>query len=151
PLDKIKAITRKLQQSKGLGGLVFVSWGDSGTLHSWSPSSHRSRISDLDAKDVDARGMSLTPEVRAFCAQEDITAELRIAIDLAKQCFDLDGEPSVRLEQDPEVESSYLVVDVVAKGSIDGVVAAYNSYASEWATAVAWPKVEKIRLAYDII
>ncbi len=44
----------------------------------------------------------LSKEVRAFCQRHQLLDHLAKAIELAKSCFTLVDEPSVKLEQDPE-------------------------------------------------
>jgi len=89
-------------------------------------------------------------EVREFCVREGLALELDKAITLAKQHFDVSSDPSVTLEQDPELDHPHLVLEFKVKGSIKEIVAAHKAVALARAKAVSWPNSDKIRITYDI-
>ena len=68
-----------------------------------------------------------------------------------KKHFVISVDPIVKLEQDPELDETYLVLEVSASGQVPDIVAAHLHFAREWAAAVPWPKSGKIRLTYDIV
>jgi hypothetical protein len=112
---------------------------------------HESAATTRERRSRRDHGTSLAPEIVAFCARERIGKELDKAIQLAKKHFVVSTDPTVQLEQDPELDDFHLVVEVSTSGEVRDIVAAHQHFAQEWAAAVPWPKSEKIRLTYDIV
>ena len=109
------------------------------------------RVMNGKRVELSAKGdLTLGPEVVAFRDREGLGEELATAIELVGKHFKLLADLVVVLEQDPELDREYLVIEATTRGRTMEVVAAHGSYAREWASRVAWPKSEKIRLNYDI-
>jgi hypothetical protein len=95
-------------------------------------------------------GSVLNAEVLDFCAREDIGKELDAAIELARTHFCITAGPVVQLEQDPELDNYYLVLEITIRGDTAEIVAAHKEFARQWSSMVPWPKSERVRLVYDI-
>jgi hypothetical protein len=93
----------------------------------------------------------LSKEVRAFCQRHQLLDPLAKAIELAKRCFSMVGEPSVQLEQDPEDGEWYLVLEILVKGEEHECIQAHKEYVWSWANSTPWPAVHMIRLFVDNI
>jgi hypothetical protein len=94
--------------------------------------------------------LSLTDEVRDFCQRNDLLDHLRRAVELARGHFSIVGDPVVKLEQDPEVEESYLVLEIRVRGQEDEWIQAHKEYNRSWATSTPWPQVHLISLISDL-
>jgi hypothetical protein len=92
----------------------------------------------------------LSPDLQEFCARLGILEYLAVAVDLARKCFPLVGEPCVHPEQDPETGEEWLILDIRVRGEIDEVLDSYDLYTDLWISSVPWPEGEKIRLSYHI-
>src|SRR5215213_2737552 len=108
-------------------------------------------MSDTSAVRHDELRVALTSAVVEYCTREGLMPELQTAIGLARKHFELSDVPTVQLEQDPELDSDYLVLELRIQGHTPEIVAAHKRFAREWATTVPWPKSERIRLTYDIL
>ena len=63
--------------------------------------------------------VQLSDEVLAFCRRHDLLDHLGRAIELARHHFSIVGDPVVKLEQDPEVDEWYLVLEIRVEGDED--------------------------------
>jgi hypothetical protein len=96
-------------------------------------------------------GARLSSDALSFCHREGIASELGRALDLARQCFSIVGDPVVNLMQDPEVAGAhYLVIEIQVRGGVKKTVSAHKQFALE-ASERLGSKREVIRLHYDII
>jgi hypothetical protein len=87
----------------------------------------------------------------AFCRLHGIDSELGLAIETARNCFPIVGNPNVELVHDPETEdASYLVIEIPVRGEVTDIVRAHRNFASETAKSLG-PKRAMITLNYDII
>jgi hypothetical protein len=131
---------------------LFDHWLTTKAMHRHKP--RPPRKSDVASVEVTTHGSALKQlgaEVAAFCDREGIAGELDTAIRLAKKHFVVLAAPVVQLEQDPELDNFYLVLEITTKGHISDIVAAHEGFAREWAALVPLAKSDKIRLTYDII
>ena len=96
-------------------------------------------------------GTQLSEAIRAFCQRHELMHHLATAIELARQCFTMVGDPMVQLEQDPEDGEEYLVLDVRCRGDESECIRAHKSYLKSWASSTPWPAVHLIRLLCDIV
>jgi hypothetical protein len=95
-------------------------------------------------------GARLTSDALSFCHREGIASELSLALDLARQCFAIVGNPVVNLVPDPEVDgASYLVIEIQVRGGVKETVSAHKQFALE-ASQRLGSKRELIRLHYVI-
>jgi hypothetical protein len=93
----------------------------------------------------------LTDEVRDFCRRHDLADHLGRAIELARQCFSIVGNPVVQLEEDPEDGEWYLVLEVRVRGEEDECSRAHKAYNRSWANSTPRPAVHMITLIVDLI
>jgi hypothetical protein len=97
---------------------------------------------------LDAR---LSYEALAFCQARGVVSELYLAIETARNCFPVIGNPDVELVHDPETEdASYLVIAIKVQGEVKDIVMAHRKFANETARLLG-PSRAIIALNYDII
>jgi hypothetical protein len=88
-------------------------------------------------------------EVLAFCQRHDLFGRAETALGLARDCFQSERLRAA-IEADPEEEGEWLVFDIVAHGSSDEVLKAYDSFTRRWmAAAPCWQDRELIPLLYN--
>jgi hypothetical protein len=95
--------------------------------------------------------LPLSDEVRDFCRRHDLLHHLNRAVELAREHFSIVGEPVVKLEQDPEVDESYLVLEIRVGGEEEESIRAHMAYNSSWGNSTPWPAVHLITLIADLI
>jgi hypothetical protein len=93
----------------------------------------------------------VTPEIVEFCSRERITSYLPTAVNSAEKNFPTISELKIEVEQDPETEEEWLVLNVAIRGEVDEVLNNYDNYVNYWVSTVPWPERQKIRLLYNII
>jgi hypothetical protein len=94
--------------------------------------------------------IQLTDDVIEFCRRNALLDHLGRAIELAKQHFSVVGDPVVRLEQDPEVDERYLVLEIRVKGDESESIRAHRIYNRAWTSSADWPEVSRISLVVDL-
>lgn len=90
--------------------------------------------------------LELSDEVRTFCRRHDLLGHLGRAVELARQHFSIVGEPSVRLEQDPDDGEWYLDLEIRARGDEGEMIECQRRYTRSWALSTPWPAVHLITL-----
>jgi hypothetical protein len=99
----------------------------------------------------DLVGARLSSEAMAYCRLEGVVSALRLAIETARNCFQIVGIPDVELVHDPETEdASYLVIEVELRGEVKDIVMAHRKFAHETAKLLG-PERSIITLNYNII
>lgn len=98
---------------------------------------------------VPVADLSLSDDVRSFCARHDLLDHLVRAKDLARQTFSIVGEPQVRVEQDPDGGDSYLVLEIRIQGAEDECIRVQQDFARSWATSTEMPEVHMISLVCE--
>jgi hypothetical protein len=93
----------------------------------------------------------ITPEIIEFCSRERITSYLPSAINSIERNFPTTSELKIEVEQDPETDEEWLVLNVTTRGEVDEVLNHYDKYINYWVSTVPWPERQKIRLLYNII
>lgn len=93
----------------------------------------------------------VTPEIIEFCSRERITSYLPTAINSIERNFPSISELKIEVEQDPETDEEWLVLNVTIRGEVDEVLSQYDKYIDYWVSTVPWPERQKIRLLYNII
>ena len=78
--------------------------------------------------------------VRAFVHAHELTEHLASAIQLAEVAFPAGSTLSLRVEEDPESEGKWVVMDWGVRATVDEAVGAYRRFIDEW-TALAPPWV----------
>ena len=94
--------------------------------------------------------LQLTDEVRDFCQRHDLLGHLGRAVELARQSFSIVGDPTVRLEQDPEDGEWYLVLEIRVQGEEAECIQAQKRYIRSWANSTTWPAVHMISLVCNL-
>jgi len=93
----------------------------------------------------------ITPEIIEFCSQERITSYLPSAVNSVEKNFPTTTELKIEVEQDPETEEEWIVLNVTIRGEVDEVLDNYDKYVNYWVSTVPWPERQKIRLLYNVI
>lgn len=93
----------------------------------------------------------ITPEIIEFCSRERITSYLPTAVNSVERNFPTISELKIEVEQDPETEEEWLVLNVTIRGEVGEVLNNYDKYINYWVSSVPWPERHKIRLSYNII
>jgi hypothetical protein len=93
----------------------------------------------------------ITPEIIEFCSRERVTSYLPTAVNSVERNFPTISELKIEVEQDPETEDEWLVLNVTIRGEVDEVLNNYDKYINYWVSSVPWPERQKIRLLYNII
>jgi hypothetical protein len=94
--------------------------------------------------------LRLFDDALAFCRHNDLLGHLGRAVELARRCFTIVGDPVVQLEQDPEVEELYLVLEIRVAEDEDESIEAQRTYSRSWATTTPWPAVHMISLICNL-
>jgi hypothetical protein len=90
-------------------------------------------------------------EVLRFCQRGGLTDYLLRAIALAKHYLDPADSMEVEVEQDPEAEDEWLVLNVPMHGRTDEIVSRYERYVGAWVGETPWPESGKIRVSYSVV
>jgi len=93
----------------------------------------------------------ITPEIIEFCSRQRITSYLPTAVNSVERNFPTISELKIEVEQDPETEEEWLVLNVTIRGEVGEVLNNYDKYINYWVSTVPWPERQKIRLLYNII
>jgi hypothetical protein len=93
----------------------------------------------------------LSEEVREFCERHALIDHLVKAMELARECFTIVGEPGVQLEQDPEDGDEYLVLDIQVRSSVSECVESNVRFARAWTEFAELPEIRLIRLVPNIV
>jgi hypothetical protein len=88
----------------------------------------------------------LSEEVREFCERHALFDHMAKALELARQCFTIVGEPVVVFEQDPDNDEEYLLLEIQVPGSVSERVESRVRFADAWTQFVTLPEVRLIRL-----
>jgi len=93
----------------------------------------------------------LAEEVRAFCSQHHVLAELTGMLELVKACFRLRGNPKLRVEIDPEDGDVYLDVIATVLGTVNEIYRANERFLDIATDKFDASVMAKIRMSYKII
>jgi hypothetical protein len=98
--------------------------------------------------------MSLTKQtdddVMAFCLEHKLTDKLALVVDLMNQAFPDAQRVTVGLEQDPESDDRYVMVDVVVHGPAKEVHRRHHDCALQIMNVLPWPQWPLIRTIYTL-
>ena len=83
------------------------------------------------------------PAVRAFVAAHKLSEHLATAVRLAEECFPVGSVLSLQVEEDPDCEGKWVVMDWTLPATAEDTVRSYQRFVSEW-TAVAPPWVGNV-------
>jgi hypothetical protein len=94
--------------------------------------------------------VSIPAEVVEFCSDNGLTSDLQLAIALAREVFAPVRSLTVQLEADPEVDESYVVVDVARTLPVRDALARRQEYSTRWTQAASPEAQFRIRMLSDI-
>ena len=92
----------------------------------------------------------LTPTISDFCAKKDITRYVQKAVDIIYAVFPMIEAIEFVLEQDPEIEDEWLLIDITVDGTAGEILEAYDKYVGLWVSAPPASVRENIKLSYGI-
>ncbi|MGA2403521.1 MAG: hypothetical protein ABSG91_17745 [Syntrophobacteraceae bacterium] len=94
---------------------------------------------------------SLPEDMYAFAEKHGLWGNLETAVKLLNDCFPGATSGQLKLENDPETEEEWLVIEFEIDEEIDDILNSYDFYTDLWISSVPWPEREKIRLSYIAI
>lgn len=97
-----------------------------------------------------APDLSFSADVRAFCEDHGIIEHLRLALRLATETFELDGDPRLTVETDPETDEESVAIDVLSHMSCDEALDRERQFTLQWVQSVPAPVLGMIRLILNI-
>jgi hypothetical protein len=68
-----------------------------------------------------------------------------------KKNFPAAGDLVVRLEQDPEIDGQWIVIDVAAAGPVDDVLAVYDQCTADWVAFLPPEALNLLCLTYRLV
>jgi hypothetical protein len=90
-------------------------------------------------------------EAEAFAKANGLKNQLQTAIALAKKSFSSLQSLQAGVVQDPDSDDKWVALKATLTGTVDDILAAYNSYSSEWVHFVSSPARFMIRLSVNFI
>ncbi|HZL35057.1 MAG TPA: hypothetical protein VFC78_07090 [Tepidisphaeraceae bacterium] len=93
----------------------------------------------------------LSEPVSDYCARHELLSSLQAAIRLAENNFSPILGLDVTVENDPEADADYLVIDVSVALSVEDVVARKREFTNQWVRNTPASLRERIRLVYNIV
>jgi hypothetical protein len=82
--------------------------------------------------EIDDQNARITPEALAFCAKEGLLDLLRIGICLVGESFKLNSKPTVTLNQDPDGDEPFVLLEIHVNGTVAESFAAYQVFRDRW-------------------
>lgn len=83
-----------------------------------------------------------------FSEAHGLSPHFTRAIKLLNDCFVGAEIRSLTLQNDPETEEEWLVIEFKTPGKIEDILDNYDRYTDAWISSVPWPEREKIRISY---
>lgn len=93
----------------------------------------------------------LSEDVINYSSEHNLQSYLDITIDLIDEFFTSLESSYIEVENDPEFEDEWLLINIAIRGDINSVVEQYDLFISEYVKMIPLPERNKIRLSYDII
>jgi hypothetical protein len=93
----------------------------------------------------------LSEEVREFCERHALFGHLAKALELARECFTIVGDPVITWEQDPEIDDEYLVLEFKVRGSVSECVESNWRFLRAWGKVASLPESRLIRLIPNLL
>jgi hypothetical protein len=93
----------------------------------------------------------LSDEVREFCERHALFGHLAKALELARECFTIVGDPVISWEHDPENDDEYLVLTVKVQGTVSECVESNWRFLRAWGKVATLPEVRLIRLIPNLL
>ncbi len=86
-----------------------------------------------------------------FCGSPHALNWARETAELAQRCFPVDCEVSFTLEQDPESEVQWLLVDVAVKQNATDVLGCYRRFTAQWIEQMPSEVRSLIRVTFHVV
>ena len=90
----------------------------------------------------------LSQEVSSFCEKYRLTGFLKSAVDIINKSFLSIKEMEFIIEQDPEIEEEWLLIDIAVDGTSEELLDAYDKYIEQWISIAPEPVREHIKLSF---
>ncbi len=97
-----------------------------------------------------APDLAFPPQVRTFCEDHGIVDHVRLVLRLAAQTFQLDGDPRLTLETDPETDEESVAIDVLSHIDCDEALDRERRFTLQWVQSVPPNVIGMIRLVLSI-
>lgn len=94
--------------------------------------------------------IDLSPEVTDFCNRKGITGYIKTAIKIIRRSFVSIKEMEFIIEQDPEIDNEWLLIDIKVDGTVEELLTAYDNYIEEWVSNAPEMARDNIKLSYGI-
>ncbi len=94
--------------------------------------------------------INLAPEVTDFCDKKGISRYLKTAIDIIRRSFLSIKEMEFIIEQDPEIDNEWLLIDIIVDGTAEELLTAYDKYIEQWVSTAPESARENIKLSYGV-
>jgi hypothetical protein len=89
--------------------------------------------------------------VRAFVAAHDLAEHLTTALSIGARTFPAGSQVALQVEEDPEIEGKWIVVDWSLGAAVDEALPCYRRFVTEW-TAAAPPGVGNfLRFTFHLV
>jgi hypothetical protein len=85
----------------------------------------------------------------SFCQKHSIVAHVETAKTAVDECFPARKALHIGLDEDPEEDGQWVVIEVVVDQDADEFLEAYNRCISLWAERIPSAALALIRLSYD--
>ena len=86
-----------------------------------------------------------------FCRSFGLSDYLPIAEGLLARHFRLASPVRYEVEDDHEIEQTYLVIDIEVCGDVDTVLVGYHRFTDEWLKVASENVRDRIRVSIDIV
>jgi hypothetical protein len=91
-------------------------------------------------------------EILAFARDHTgILGHLRVALDAVQRHFPSRSKLEVRLEDDPEIQGEWLVIEVTVTDNVDRCLDAYNRCVLDWAKSLPPEALTVLCLTYQLL
>ena len=97
-----------------------------------------------------AAELAFPPDVRKFCEDHGILDYLGLALRLATHTFELDGDPRLTLETDPETDEESVAIDISSQIGCDEALELERQFTRQWVQSVPPDAIGMIRLILNI-
>ena len=89
-------------------------------------------------------------EVVDFCEKSDLLEKLDVAVELVKETFPEAERMSVEVEQDPESQHTWVLVNALVRGKATDVLVRHGECVRRLLKVLKWPASTLIRTTYTL-
>jgi hypothetical protein len=94
--------------------------------------------------------ITLPVDVLMYCESHQLTSHLESAIRIAEQAFAPVLGWQISLEADPEIDETYVVIDIAVSATVDEVLQRRREYTRRWVSTATPAATWRIRVLVDI-